>query len=405
MPDQQRRVFDPFPIPGHQGLPPTHTLDWDAIARKLVRDSLKLARNERVILSADPYFGGAALDAVRCEVQRARGIELATILHWTPEVAKLRAANGRKPDPEDDAAETQAMRELFAVADVFILMMNDRRGRRTLATSQSDQVVDGWKKGRSVHLHWFHDPAITDPAHPVNLALDRMNQEAVVDLDYPKLAAHMAGLAAAMRGCTLRLTDTNSTDLRFTAGTHFHQNTGDASRERMATMVSGRDREEEIPAGSLRTIPHPDSAEGVLVFPATRDGESPALGRGMDCAPFARDGLRFEFRAGRIVRVTTGGDQKLLDELWAKETGDKDRLGELVLGCNPLLRPVPGSGFHPHYGFGAGVVRLILGDNTLSGGDYRSSFHRWLMWGDATLEADGVPLVAGGELLRPPGPG
>ena len=130
MPDQQRRVFDPFPIPGHQGLEATHPLDWDAIARKLVRDSLRLGRNERVIISADPYFGGAALDAVRCEVQRARGIELATILHWTPEVAKLRLANGRKPDPDDDAAETQAMRELFAVADVFILLMNDRRGRQ-----------------------------------------------------------------------------------------------------------------------------------------------------------------------------------------------------------------------------------------------------------------------------------
>ncbi len=396
-----RRVYDPFPIPEHQGLVPTHPIAWDAIARKLVRDVLRLERHERVIVSADPYFGGAALNAVREEIQRARAIELASILHWTPGVASLRAPNGRYADPEDDRAETQAMRELFAVADVFVLLMNDRRGRRTLATSQSDEVVDGWRKGRSVHLHWFHDPAIPDPAHPANLALDRVNQAAVLDLDYARLRAAMETLAARMTGKQVRVTDRAGTDLTFRAGAHFHRNFGDASRARMAAMSSGRDREEEIPAGSLRTIPEPDSAEGVVVFPSRKDGESPALGRGLDCTPFARAGLRFEFRRGRIVAVRTGGDQAGLDRLWARESGDKDRLGELVLGCNPLLVPVAGSTFLPHYGFGAGVVRLILGDNALSGGAFRSSFHRWLMWGDASLEADGIPLVRDGRLLDP----
>lgn len=392
------RVFDPFPIPSHQGLLPTHALDWDGIARKLVRDVLRLGAHERVILSADPYFGGAALDAVRQEIQRARAIELATILHWTPGVAALRQANGRATDAEHDRAESAAMRELFAVADVFILLMNDRRGRRTVATSQSDEVVDGWPRGRSVHLHWFHDPAIPDPAHPVNRALDLVNQSALLELDYAALKEKMLALGRRIGGQPLRLTDGAGTDLRFRAGAHLHLNYGDASRERMAAMKSGRDREEEAPPGSLRTIPEPDSVEGVVVFPARKDGESPALGRGFDWTPFARDGLRFHFRAGRVVRVETGGDQAALDALWAKETGDKDRLGELVLGCNPRLRPVPGSGFQPHYGFGAGVVRLILGDNLLSGGSHRSSFHRWLMWSDATLEEGGTRIVDRGEL-------
>jgi len=393
-----RRVYDPFPLPGHQGLAPTHALDWEGIAHKLVRDILQLGAHERVLLSADPYFGGAALDAVRQEIQRVRAIELATILHWTPGVAALRQPNGRAADPDHDRAETAAMRELFAVADVFILLMNDRRGRRTVATSQSDEVVDGWPRGRSVHLHWFHDPAIPDPAHPVNLALDRVNQAAVLELDYAALKAKMTGLGRRIAGRTLRLTDAAGSDLRFRAVAHLHLNYGDASRERMAAMRSGRDREEEVPPGSLRALPDPDSAEGVLVFPARRDGESPALGRGFDVAPFVRDGLRFHFRAGRVVRVETGGDQKVLEELWARETGDKDRLGELVLGCNPQLRPVPGSGFQPHYGFGAGVVRLILGDNLLSGGSHRSSFHRWLMWSDATLSAEDGPIVEQGVL-------
>jgi hypothetical protein len=62
---------------------------------------------------------------------------------------------------------------------------------------------------------------------------------------------------------------------------------------------------------------------------------------------------------------------------------------------------VSGSTFLPHYGFGAGVVRLILGDNVLSGGTYRSSFHRWLMWEDATLEVEDVAVVRDGRLVDP----
>ena len=397
-----RKVYDPWPIPGHQGLEPTHRVDWEAIAKKMVRESLKLTRHERVIVSADPYFGGAAMDAVRCEIQRARAIELASVLHWTPAITALRLPNGCFPDPEDDAAETRAMCEMFAVADVFILLMNDRRGRRTVSTSQSDKVVDGWPRGRSIHLHWFHDPEFKDdPAHPVNLALDRVNETAVIDLDGDWLKRAMLRLADLVRGRTVRLTDEAGTDFTFRIGRHIHLNYGDASKEHLAQFDSGRDREEELPAGSFRTIPVAGSAEGVLVYPYRVGSESAALGRGFDTTAFAKEGLRMVFRGGRIVAIETGGDQKLLDELWAKESGDKDKLGEIVIGCNPLLIPVAGSSYLPHSGFGAGVMRLIIGDNTLSGGNYKSTLHRWPTWNQGNLEVDGRMLIDRGRLIDP----
>ena len=52
------RVYDPFPIPDHQGLQPTGTIAWERIAQTMVRQVLKRGRYERVIVSADPYFGG-----------------------------------------------------------------------------------------------------------------------------------------------------------------------------------------------------------------------------------------------------------------------------------------------------------------------------------------------------------
>ena len=123
----------------------------------------------------------------------------------------------------------------------------------------------------------------------------------------------------------------------------------------------------------------------------------PAAGHGLDFTGFLESGLRIHFRGGTITRLETGGDQKLLDRLWAAETGDKDRLGELVLGCNPLLRKVAGSGFPPYYGFGEGVLRLTIGDNRESGGANRSSLHRWLFLLDATIRVGDIVLVKDGK--------
>src|SRR5215468_3022335 len=120
------RSTDPFPT-AQQGISPSHALDWEAMARKVIRDVLRIEPNERVILSADPYYGGAMLEAVRLEIQRARAIELATILHWSPSLTRVRDANGCKPDPADAAAEDEAMTRLFAAADIFIWLQSDWR--------------------------------------------------------------------------------------------------------------------------------------------------------------------------------------------------------------------------------------------------------------------------------------
>src|SRR5262249_10880372 len=106
------RQTDPFPIP-QQGLTPTHHLDWASMARKVVRDVLRLERHERVLISADPYCGGAMLDSVRAEIQRAGAIELATMLHWTPALTLLRRPDGTRPDAVDAQVEDEAIRDLF----------------------------------------------------------------------------------------------------------------------------------------------------------------------------------------------------------------------------------------------------------------------------------------------------
>jgi aminopeptidase len=389
------RLTDPFPT-AQQGVDPTHVLDWEAMARKVIHDVLQVAPNERVILSADPYYGGAMLEAVRLEIQRARAIELATILHWTPKLTELRDANGCKPDAADAAAEDEAMARLFAAADIFIWLQSDWRSpRSTHAIGQSERILADWP-GRGVHFHWFHDPNDPDPDRRANKAIDLVYQEAVLGLDYRRLGKTMRELAARMRERKIRITNPAGTDLKFHTSSRFHINDGDASKAKAASAACARDREEEIPCGALRTIPVIESVNGVIAF---RHGFGfPSMGCGLEVDKWFDQGLRFIFDAGRVVRVETDGDQRQLEQEWSLETGDKDRLGECVLGCNPLLRPVSGSTFQPYYGFGEGVLRLTIGENIESGGRNRSSLHRWLMFTDASIEAGGELLVANGRL-------
>jgi hypothetical protein len=366
------------------------------MARKVVRDALRLERHERVILSADPYFAGAMLEGVRAEIQRAGAIELATILHWTAALTTLRTPVGLKPDAIDAEAESRAMRDLFSAADVFIWLANDQRvGRRTHAAGQSEWVLESWG-GRALHFHWFHDPLNPDPDAPANRALDLVYQDAILNLDYPALRTTMETLASAMANQVVRVTNPAGTDLSFRLGDRFIKNYGDASRARVATLRSPREREEEIPCGALRSIPVRDSVDGVLAF--ARGFGYPIFGYGLDFTPFLDHGLKIHFEQGRIVRIETGSDQARLDALWAAQTGDRDRLGEMVLGCNPLLQPVPGCGFLPYYGFGDAFLRLTIGENIESGGTNRSSLHRWMMLLDATIAVDGRAVVRDGKI-------
>jgi leucyl aminopeptidase (aminopeptidase T) len=209
----------------------------------------------------------------------------------------------------------------------------------------------------------------------------------------------MRALADAIVDREIRVANPAGTDLVFRTQGRLHVNDGDASRARSAGARSARDREAEIPCGALRALPVLDTVEGEIVF---RGGYGwPVAGYGLDIDKFIGDGLRIVFEKGRVRRLETSGDQKALDRAFAEESGDKDRLGEFVLGCNPLLTPVEGTGFRPYYGFGDGVIRLTLGENIESGGANRASLHRWLFLTDGSVSVGGRAIVHNGAIVRP----
>ena len=58
-----------------------------------------------------------------------------------------------------------------------------------------------------------------------------------------------------------------------------------------------------------------------------------------------------------------------------------------------------GQTFLPYYGYGAGIVRLSLGDNFEVGGAVRGGGVRWMFFPDTTVRAGNTVIVANGKLV------
>jgi hypothetical protein len=113
--------------------------------------------------------------------------------------------------------------------------------------------------------------------------------------------------------------------------------------------------------------------------------------------------FRATFVRNKMVHLESirSGDAAL--QTWAAATGDKDLPGEFVISTNPALAAVLPSGYMPYYGYGAGIVKLAVGDNWESGGSNRSSNGEFLMFlPEATVTAAGRTLIDSGRFIASP---
>jgi hypothetical protein len=168
----------------------------------------------------------------------------------------------------------------------------------------------------------------------------------------------------------------------------FHKNDGDMSASRARQAKSVRDREMEVPVGALRFIPDVSSVSGRLVIRevSTRQGVA--------------ERVTIDFKDGRASKVAALKNETGFHAEWEGVGGDVDKLGEIVIGTNPLLVGRLPSGELPYFGYGAGYVRISLGENWESGGSNRSPLRRplWFLLENATLSAGGAELIRQGKL-------
>jgi len=132
--------------------------------------------------------------------------------------------------------------------------------------------------------------------------------------------------------------------------------------------------------------PLEETVEGTIAFPPGQWGKQDV------------DGLVMRFVQGKIVEIRArSGKEGVEAEL--KEGGDAARaFRELALGFNPELAIPADHPWIPYFGYGAGVVRLSLGDNSELGGNVKGGYVRWNLFTDATVTAGGRVWVKDGKL-------
>jgi leucyl aminopeptidase (aminopeptidase T) len=356
--------------------------DWHAAANKIV-SRLALVRGERVLLVAVPGAADALVPLLREAIRAAGGTDLGAV-----------AQQGAQPPAWSTDFTNELAKRTGAAFDEY-LMTVDAAVMMPGATV-TDPAYAGMQRvlrsghGRTVHFHWagaYDEAGVLLPTTP---DIARVYLHALLETDYAALAAKHRAFEAAMRGQVVHVTTPLGTDLRFRIGDRpVTKQDGDASAARAKLARNLVDREVELPAGAVRVAPIENSVEGTIAFPPSEWGKTRV------------EGLVLTFVKGNVTEVrATTGREAVERELTAGGIGAR-AFRELAVGFNPLLAmPAEGRRWIPYYGYGAGVIRLSLGDNTELGGNVGGGYVRWNFFTDATVAVGSDTWVRDGKLVR-----
>jgi aminopeptidase len=317
-----------------------HDARFDKLAKLLVEYSIRLKRDETVLIEAFDIPAEMTVALIRA-ARKAGGVPFAQTYQTRVNRALAFEASDRQLNlmASHELARMKKMNAYIAMrgshnitelADVPAEKMQ-LLGRKMRAVQ--DQRV---KRTKWVVLRW-PTPSMAQLAGMSTEAFEDFYFD-VCTLDYRKLLPGMKALKALM-GKTDRVQIKGpGTDLRF-------------SIKGIPAVICGGDR--NIPDGEVFTAPVKDSVEGQVTFNA------PSIYQGT-----AFDGVLLEFKRGKIVN-STSNETKKLNKILDSDAGAR-YIGEFSLGFNPRV-------FQP--------MRDILFDEKIAG-----SFH--FTPGQAYEEAD-----------------
>jgi leucyl aminopeptidase (aminopeptidase T) len=356
--------------------------DWSGAAKKVV-SRMALLPGERVLLVGAAGRADALVPLLRDAIRAAGATDLGAI---------------SDPGPTPESWQTDFTRELakrsgtsleehLSTVDAAIMMPGAAAGQPVYSAMQ--QVLRSGH-GRTVHFHWAGAYDLSGTLMPTTPDVARFYLHALLETDYAALTAKQRSLESAMRAGTIHVTTPLGTDLRFRIGDRqVTKQDGDASAARAKLARVLIDREVELPAGAVRVAPIEESVEGTIAFPPTMWGGTRV------------EGLMLTFANGQVtdIRAPTGRDA-VERELNAGGPAAR-RFREIAIGVNPLLAiPTDGNRWIPYYGYGAGVIRLSLGDNSELGGTVHGAYIRWNFFTDATVTIDRDVWIRDGRLVR-----
>ncbi len=341
----------------------TVSLDYDAMAKRIV-DALDLGE-ENVILRYDPE----------------------TMAEFPDVVARAMDTRGANVDLMPYGHVPQFERRLER-AEVYVWLP---AGDNALTTASQAELLGRWLDtgaGRQIHFHWGGGSMGTDGIIGDHSPTYDSIYAAALDIDYAELDRTQSTAVDLLRSGEVHVTTPAGTDIRFRIGERpVNKQNGNASKSSAAGARIRIDHETELPAGVIRVAPLEETVSGTIVVPWARFGNT----RVTD--------LRLTIQQGRVAQISAeSGEDAAREALNAASALQSFR--EFGLGFNPRLVQPANEPWLPYYGYGAGVVRLSLGNNAELGGKVRGEGVRWFFFTDATVRVGGSVLVDGGRLVN-----
>lgn len=140
-----------------------------------------------------------------------------------------------------------------------------------------------------------------------------------------------------------------------------------------------------LPAGEVYVTPVPRTAEGTFVA-----DDFFFQGRHIE-------GLKFEFKKGKMTGMTAKGDIKALQEHFEAAPNGRDLMAALDIGINPDI-VVPKDSRMVTW-MAEGTISVGIGGNTWAGGDNDVPFTLFGHLTSGTLTIDDQPLIERGKLM------
>jgi len=372
-------------LPSCRENPPQYShlaLDWEALSDKLV-ERMNLQSGERVFLLARPGDFDPLIPLLRKKIAALGAEDLGAISVTKNEPESWKSGFTAVAKGKD----REALGDYFRDVDLAVMLPGPTPADLAYAAMQ-DVLKRG--NGRTIHFHWsgaydFHSESL-----PITPKVNAFYQRAILQTDYQKLKESQLEFELALRGKTVQVTTPRGTDLRFQIGNRpVTKQDGDASALRASQAKNLIDREVELPAGAVRVAPVEETVEGNIAFPdAEWNGQAVA-------------GLLMTFKQGKVTDWKADKGAEAVEAV-IRQAGEAARsFREFALGMNPLLAiPSEDPPWIPYYGYGAGVVRLSLGDNIELGGKVSGGFVRWNFFPDATVKVGTETWVKDGKLLK-----
>jgi len=358
------------------------TLDFKSIADLLVQRS-SLQPGEQVLIVAQPGRFDSLVTLLEQAVAKSGAVYLGTIsvdtvnqpAGWTTDF--VRAAAGKT---------TTDLSAQFGEVDLGIMLPGAGVNHTAYAAMQEVLTLG---HGRTIHFHWSGAYDLSGTPLEIDSLIDWHYQDVLLRTDYASLKNIQQLFDSVMRSADVRVTTPSGTDITFRIGDRpVTKQNGDASLANMQSARNLIDREVELPAGAIRVAPIEETVEGTIAFPdGTWNGQK-------------AEGVVLTIKKGKVVSVTAkSGLEHVKSELdTAPEAAYAFR--EMAVGFNPLLAIPKDKPFIPYYGYGAGIVRLSLGDNTELGGKVKGPYVRWNFFTDATVTVGTDVWVKDGNLLK-----